>query len=266
MSFRMRFPILFIALASARAQAPPVDEFKNPLNGQLAAIDAGRGFFLKSCAGCHGPSGEGGRGPNLITGRQIRRATDRQVFASIQKGVPGTDMPPTPLGETEIWQTVAYVRSLSSPAFEVPVPGDEKAGRAVYQGKGQCVGCHAIGGKGGALGPDLTNIGMNRSLNQIREAVLKPSDRWVDGYRGVTAHLKDGRKIEGVLRDQTNYALTILDRAGELHRLKMSTVADFKLATSSPMPETRGRLTSDESRDVIKFLSRQSVRAGESTK
>jgi len=262
---RLRVFLLSVCLvASLAAQTPNSDEFKNPLNGQLSAIEAGRGHYLKSCAGCHGPTGEGGRGPNLVTGRQIRRATDRQVFAAIEKGVPGTDMPPTPLGENAIWQTVAFVRSLSSPAFEVPVPGDERAGAAVYRGKGNCASCHAISGQGGSLGPDLTNIGMSRSLNQLREAVLNPGARWTDGYRGVTAHLKDGRRIEGALRDHTNYQLTILDARGQLHRLKMAAVADFKLATASLMPESRGRLTTEEIRDVVKYLSRQSARlAGE---
>lgn len=239
------------------------DEFKNPLNGDAKAIEAGRQLFLKSCGGCHGPTGEGARGPNLITGRQVRRATDRQLFAVIEKGVPGTDMPPTPVDEQGNWQLVAYVRSLSAPAYEVPVPGDEAAGRAIYLGKGECAKCHQIRGSGGQVAPDLSNIGMTRSLAQLREAVLKPSERWVEGYQAVTVHLKTGRRIEGVLRDRTNYALAVLDTRGELHRLKMAEVADYKLSVKSLMPESRGRLSSDEIRDVIRFLSRQSARAGQ---
>lgn len=257
----MRTCLLACALSFLMAQAPrDSGEFRNPLNRDGAAIESGRQLYLKTCAGCHGPTGEGGRGPNLATGRQVRRASDRQLFDAILKGVPGTDMPPTPLGEPETWQLVAFVRSLSAPAYEVPVPGDTPAGHAVYHGKGECSRCHMIAGRGGYLGPDLTNIGMNRSLNQIREAVLQPSHRWVEGYQAVTAALKSGKKLEGVLRDQTNYSLTILDAQGTLHRLRMADVASYKLSVKSLMPETRGRLSSEEARDVIKFLSRQSAR------
>lgn len=252
----MRVAWLLVALAPVAAQ----DEFRNPLNGQAAAIEDGRKVYLKSCSGCHGPTGEGGRGPNLATGRQIRRATDRQLFASLKNGVAGTDMPPTPVGEDELWQLVAFVRSLSSPAYEVPVPGDEQAGAGVFGSKGECSRCHMIAGRGGYLGPDLTNVGMLRSLNQIREAVQKPSERWTEGYQAVTAHLKSGRKIEGVLRDRTNYALTILDATGQLHLLKQNEVTDYRLSTRSLMPETRGRLSAEEIRDVIRFLSRQAIR------
>jgi cytochrome c oxidase cbb3-type subunit III len=262
MRFLPGMPLLkfLLFVAACTAQTPSADEFRNPLAGRADAIEAGRGLYLKSCAGCHGPTGEGGRGPNLVTGRQIRRASDRQVYASIEKGVPGTDMPPTPLAENAIWQLVAYVRSLSAPAFDVPVPGDERAGAILFQAKGRCAECHAIAGRGGSLGPDLTNLGMNRSLNQIREAVLKPSERWAEGYQAVSVHLKDGREIRGVLRDRTNYQVTVLDAQGELHRLRTSAVADFKLSAQSLMPETRGRLEPEEIRDLLKFLSRQSAR------
>lgn len=237
------------------------DDFKNPLNGDAAAIESGRKLYLKSCAGCHGPTGEGGRGPNLITGRQVRRASDKQLFASIRNGVPGTDMPPTPVDENGAWQLVAFVRSLSAPAFEVPVAGDEANGRNVYHGKGECAKCHMMRGQGGWIAPDLSNVGMTRSLNQIRLAVTNPSERWVEGYQAVTVHLKSGRQLQGVLRDRTNYTLTVLDASGALHRLKMAEVADYKLSTQSLMPESRGRLSADEIRDVIKFLSRQSTRS-----
>ena len=233
----------------------------NPVAGDAGAIEAGRKLYVKSCAGCHGPTGEGGRGPNLATGRQVRRANDSQLFASIQKGVPGTDMPPTPVDDAGVWQLVTFVRSLSAAAFEVPVAGDEAAGRVVFTGKGECAKCHMLRGTGGWIGPDLSNIGMTRSFNQLREAVLKPSERWVEGYRAVTVHLKNGKRLDGVLRDRTSWSLAVLDARGEMHRLKMADVADYTMHVKSLMPETRDRLSSDEIRDVLRFLSRQATRA-----
>ena len=248
-----------LLLTPLLAQQPAPEEFRNPLNGQASAIEEGRQLFLKSCAGCHGPTGEGGRGPNLATGRQIRRANDRQLFASIKNGVAGTDMPPTPVDEDGVWRLVAYVRSLSAPAFEVPVPGDGAAGQAIYAGKGKCAGCHMINGRGGYLGPDLSNTGMALSWNQIRQAVSAPSER-VASHQGVTAHLKSGRRVDGVLRDRTNYALIILDAQGNLHRIKTADIADYKIASRSLMPETQSLLTAGELRDLVRYLSRLSTR------
>jgi len=78
---------------------------------------AGRKLFLASCSGCHGANAEGGRGPNLVEGRILRRLDDEALFKSIKSGVPGTDMPPTNLPDDQIRSVAAYVRSLSAPGL-----------------------------------------------------------------------------------------------------------------------------------------------------
>src|SRR5690349_20403173 len=55
-----------------------------------------RELFAAHCAGCHGPAGEGSRGPALkvVT---LQRANDvDSLVALLRRGVPGTEMPPTP--------------------------------------------------------------------------------------------------------------------------------------------------------------------------
>src|SRR5437868_1957 len=114
---------LFIAVSALLAQFPDPDARteRNPLAGQPDAIAAGRKLFATSCSGCHGANAEGGRGPNLIEGRQIRRLSDSALFNSIRAGVPGTDMPPTNLPDDQIWRLVAFVRDLSASACESKV-------------------------------------------------------------------------------------------------------------------------------------------------
>ena len=78
---------------------PPAekDDLPNPVAGQPEAIAAGRKLYLEGCSGCHGPTAEGGRGPNLAQGDQIRGATNRQLMSVITEGVKGTEMPPSGL-------------------------------------------------------------------------------------------------------------------------------------------------------------------------
>src|SRR5882672_2823533 len=111
---------LLVVAAALRAQFPDSDSRseRNPLAGQPDAILAGKKLFMASCSGCHGANAEGGRGPNLTEGRQIRRLNDKALFASIRSGVPGTDMPPTNLPDDQIWRLVAFVRALSAPASD----------------------------------------------------------------------------------------------------------------------------------------------------
>jgi putative heme-binding domain-containing protein len=156
---------------------------------------------------------------------------------------------------------VAFVRNLSAPANESKLPGDPDAGAAIFFGKGGCDRCHMIRGRGGFLGPDLTDAGALHTVPQLREALLKPNARIADGYQGVTATMQDGAKISGVARNDDDYSIQILDSKGDLHLLSKSNLRDVLFQKNSLMPGDYGsRLTTDEISNVLAFLSRQSVR------
>ncbi len=255
--------MLSLILLTVVAQAGNADFRKSDLMKNPDSVEQGRKLFASACSGCHGPSGEGGRGPNLITSRQVVRSSDETLFNSLKQGLPGTDMPATNLPDAQIWQIVAFVRGLNAPAYDILVPGDESAGREIFLGKGGCRNCHALRGEGGALGPDLTNIGGSRPLNLIREGVLDPSNRLTEGYQPAVLHLKSGKTLTGVLRDYTNYTMTMVDNTGNLYLLRTAEVTDRQLSRKSPMPSYKDRLTPVEQRNLIKFLSRQSARREE---
>ena len=196
------------------------EDLKNPLAGQAEAIATGRALYLESCSGCHGPTAEGGRGPKLAKDDQVRGATNRHLLSVIQDGVKGSEMPPFHLPVEKAWQIIAYLRNLTAVAFDGTGPGDAAAGAALFFGKAGCAACHAVRGRGGSPGPDLSHIGRARSFAQLRESLLDPDAEIADGYRGVTLTTNDGRKLSGVARDNTNYAIQLLDARGEIHRLQ----------------------------------------------
>lgn len=256
------FPALLAVLPLLAQHADEGDKKKkHPAFSDPLAIAAGAKLFTNSCAGCHGPRGEGGRGPNLRNRGAWHSLDEQDLFTTIQKGIPGADMPATNLPEEDIWKLAAFVRALSAPAIENQPPGDTEAGEAVFWGKGECAQCHSIRGKGGMLGPDLGNIGALRPVDQIRQAILDPDADGFIGYRGVTATKKSGETIRGVVRNRTNYSVQILDRNGNLHLLPTQELRSLQLSGHSPMPaDYKEKLAGKEIDDVIAFLSRQSIR------
>ena len=142
------------------AQSPPA---LKPLT-KPAATDLARGrhLFEGQCARCHGIGGTGGFGPSLVRPR-LRHAPDDQALVTlISDGIPGTPMGAEgDLSHHEIAQVAAYVRSLGRLPAE-RLPGDSARGKLVYAAKGACSTCHIIRGDGGALGPDLTDVGARR--------------------------------------------------------------------------------------------------------
>src|SRR5437763_17054575 len=134
----------------ARAAARPT---KNPLEGNAFAIGNGRAMFRNRCAGCHGPDARGYLGPDL-TAFWNAGGTDDRMFDIVRRGVPGTEM----IGadaqrvlDKDIWQTLAYLRTLSAGPAAAPT-GDAVSGERVL--RSNCGSCHRVNGRGGPLGPD----------------------------------------------------------------------------------------------------------------
>ena len=74
--------------------------------------DAGKKLYVAHCAACHGQKGEGGRGARLTA---LTRAPDnRSLVVIIQKGIPGTEMPPAPLSDGEVRDVAVFVRRLQT--------------------------------------------------------------------------------------------------------------------------------------------------------
>ena len=217
------------------------------------------------CRVC-GSAGLGGRGPNLRERVFWHPLDDETLFKAIQKGISG-GMPPANLPEDQTWQVVAFVKSLTAPAMENQAPGDAKAGGELFWGKAGCGGCHRIQGRGGSLGPDLSNIAATRALPQIRDAILDPDAEISSGYASVAVSLKNGKAQRGVARNRTNYSLQLQEADGTLHLLSMGEVSKISLTKGSLMPKDLAkRLGGREIDNIVAYLSRQSVRPIEEPK
>src|SRR5690348_78225 len=156
-----------IALASVvtlSAQAPkPV----NPLGSSPAVAEEGRILYNKTCTGCHGPDGrEGDRAPSLDANRRYFRVSEAAIFDTVKNGIPGTIMPASGLPDTDAWKITAFIRNVRATASDLVVPGNPENGMKVFTGAGGCSRCHMIRGRGGLIGPDLSSVGAQLSLNK----------------------------------------------------------------------------------------------------
>lgn len=243
--------LLLLAAAAALSAQKPDTAPAGP-----ASIEAGRQLYMGSCSGCHGATGEGSQGPSLLSGR-INRQTDANLFATIRNGLPGTSMPNFPLADSRVWEIAAFVRSLSAPAAAIQLNGDAQRGRTFFFGAGACTSCHMILGKGGSIGPDLSNVGADRTLHQLRESVTRPSARIAPGYLAASATTATGRVIEGIAKNYNSYSAQILDRQGKLHLVTRGELRSLAIKDTSLMPPVAAAAEVDH---LLAFLARQTVR------
>jgi putative heme-binding domain-containing protein len=220
------------------------------------ALSHGEKLFVAHCALCHGIGGTGGRGPALNHPELRSASTDQALFRIIQNGIEGTEMPGAwQLTDREINQLAGYVKSLGRTAI-VKLPGDTAKGKQLYDSKGGCAACHIASGRGGNMGPDLSDIGARRSANYLREALLDPGAAVPDGFMVVSATTRDGKKVRGVRSNEDSFTIQLRDASNTFHSFRKNQLTELKkeLGTSL-MPGYRDVLAASEIDDLVAYLA-----------
>jgi putative heme-binding domain-containing protein len=123
--------------------------------------------------------------------------------------------------------------------FALEHDGDPRRGALLFADAGgaACGRCHRVGGEGGEVGPDLSDVGGKYRRADLIEAVLEPSRQVVEGYRPTTLALVDGRVLTGLVRGESAEGLTLVDPEGRSHRVRSGEVEERKTSAASIMPE-----------------------------
>ncbi len=148
----------------------------------------------------------------------------------------------------------ARIKSLASDAA---ARGDAARGERVFRGTlTNCMACHALGGGGGIVGPDLSAAGTALPADMLIEAVLWPQKQVKENYFSVLVATKDGQIVQGYRVHQDKDALALRDvETDQMRRIPLDRIQAAR-DVGSNMPEglTAG-LTEAELRDLIRFLS-----------
>jgi putative heme-binding domain-containing protein len=163
-------------------------------------------------------------------------------------------------------QDSAPVVSPASPKdyaqFALSHRGDARLGQLLFTDNARlaCAKCHRVRGRGGDIGPDLSNVGGKFERRQLIEAVLDPSRQIVEGYRTTVVATTDGRVLNGIIKGDSDGILTLVDSARVVHTLCQAEIEARKVSDKSIMPDDlRTCLTQSEFADLIAYL--QGLRA-----
>jgi putative heme-binding domain-containing protein len=251
------FPLsLLFAALPAIAQSPVANPHDTPADRAAGAL-----IFRSHCAPCHGTKGTGGTGSDLTAGVFFHGGTDADLYRNISEGIPGTAMPDAFFDGTQIWQIVAYVRSLSQSAPHTVPKGNAVNGKVLVGQKG-CTGCHLIRGEGGVHGPDLSVIGSQRSIEYLRESILDPDASVAQDYWTAKIIMNDKSEHTGFLMNQDSYTVQILDFKSGLMSIPRDSIKDFGVDRSSTMPSYKSKLTDTELDDIVSYLASLQRRKG----
>ncbi|HVZ27700.1 MAG TPA: c-type cytochrome, partial [Rhizomicrobium sp.] len=120
-----------------------------PVNGSGDLVEAGRARFNVRCAGCHGQDGLGGeRAPAIANGSRLGLDNEKALRNLIQHGIADKGMPAFTVPADELNALAAFALSRMQPLTRTALPGDAKAGAALFFGKAGCAQCHMVWGRG----------------------------------------------------------------------------------------------------------------------
>jgi putative heme-binding domain-containing protein len=166
-------------------------------------------------------------------------------------------MPPNNLTLENAKAIVAYLHWMSDSAASdnVTAAGDRARGKAIFEGKGQCAGCHRVGENGSRVGPDLSGIGRIRRVVELQRSLIEPDAEVLPNFRYVRAVTRSGATITGRLLNQDTFTIQLLDSTEHLRSLSRTDLRELTILNNSPMPSYKDKLTSQELADVVSYLA-----------
>lgn len=225
---------------------------------------SGKSTYSSECTGCHGLDALGTeRAPNIATSARIRSLSDDQIASIIADGIPAAGMPGFhTLSAAQIRSVVGYLRSLQGEDSNGPVAGNWEHGKELFFGKAECSNCHMVEGRGGFAGPDLT-YDSSMSAKAIREGIVSSNRVVRRGYKRAVLTMHDGKRVQGLLRNEDNFSVQLQDESGQYHLFQKSDLQSLDYVKEPLMPTDYGRrLTVSEIDDLVSFLTHSIGSAG----
>ena len=133
--------------------------------------------------------------------------------------------------------------------------GDTANGTAIVAGKGKCLACHRIHDTGSRIGPDLTDIGANRTLEQIQASLVDPDAEILPENRSYRVVTRDGASITGRLLNHDTFQVLMRDQKDQLRSFMKSELREHGFVAASPMPSYRSTLSGQELTDLVTYLA-----------
>ncbi len=141
-------------------------------------------------------------------------------------------------------------------AREIKRSADPAAGEAIYR-KSSCNTCHALGGAGGLIGPDLSSLGTSSPVETIVRSILYPTASIKEGYELQRFAKKDGSEAMGYLVSNGNTEIVMRDVTGLEVSIPKSQIQAIEKIPGSLMPAgLTAALEKEEFDNLVGFLSK----------
>lgn len=220
-----------------------------------AGSTAGKREFQQLCAFCHGADGRGATGPDLIRSSLVNHDENGNLIGPVvRSGRPEKGMPAFQLSDLQIRQLADFLHaeahlasSVTQREFEYPLDklliGSAAAGRAYFNGAGQCTQCHSPAG-------DLAHIGSKYKPIDLQTRIAFPSGT----LPNVTVTDSSGKTFTGAQVYADEFTISLRDGSGWVHewnRNKVKAEINDRLAAHVAL---LNKYTDKDIHDLLAYL------------
>lgn len=137
----------------------------------------------------------------------------------------------------------------------VEIQGDASIGNMVFEKN--CISCHAVNGKGGTAGPDLSNIATKYDRSALIDAIVDPDAGVAFGYEAWALAMNDKSTLIGFVVADNKNTLIVRDLSGKLQTLNTTDVVSRTKQEGSLMPSpSELGMSAEEVAHVVAYLSK----------
>jgi len=156
-------------------------------------------------------------------------------------------------GGPRVWSDSEKQAILAS----IATKGDPARGEAIYRRTElNCLKCHAIGGAGGVVGPDMRSLGASSPVDYILDSLIEPSKKIKENYNAIVVEDDAGRTLQGIKIRESEAELVLRSQDDKELVIAKKSIESRNDSTISLMP---GSLLDDLSQqeliDLTRFLS-----------
>ncbi|HND52927.1 MAG TPA: HEAT repeat domain-containing protein, partial [Pirellulaceae bacterium] len=139
---------------------------------------------------------------------------------------------------------------------EAATQGDPKRGEAIYRRKElNCQKCHAIGGAGGRVGPDLVSIGASAQPDYLVASLIEPNQKVKENYNSLVIETDEGKVYTGIVVRESKSELVLRDAEDRLITIPAGSIEHRKDGRSLMPDGVVDTLTRQELIDLTRFLT-----------
>ncbi len=208
---------------------------------------------------------------NLTDDPRVLKIIEGQLSQLLQGKIPETDRLDL-TDAAQSWKQQGKVEALLNEYFatmdtndpasinrDTLLGGDMDRGSEIFWNRTSvyCQRCHQIADRGGAVGPNLSDIALKKDRKYLLESMVAPDKTIAENFETTIILDLDGNTLSGIVQKETDEFIQLIDVEAKVHTIQKDNIEGRRKGQSAMPIDLVKNLSQKDIRDVVEFLANQ---------